>query len=472
MRKNQGDYKNSGKNQTDSSSWAKLQMSPTAIGSVPYMDFRVNIYEHSANRRNTEATKNNTNIINRYYYAPIALLDARNLFFFQNKITGQIEMDFGIELWNDEIQKQVTEWIQREIDTTVKENFVQILPFKELILTSSPVFRRKYRFSSETWLPYQQQKTVRFSLICGSLEESKTLANYMQNEPHFFASFRLQFRVDSDKSETKQTVVHVDSIMNGNLMTKLNQQMANADYALLGENDKQQLLSESVMNIQIDTMDDSDIISPSSQDQLMKFLQDNMIEPTKTMIKEQSSKLWNNVFFNSDNYRPDQLASAFNNISSNLSTTDLQKLANTFNNTDKVGGGGSVGVPNIVDIQAHASKSAGREASNSTDNLDKFLQRSKDNILWDGEKFIPKPMSLSRVNLAKLRVSKTFEDRKVRMRYSTATLSHPVNIPLFTDVNSTKHILKMENQFKGKKNHACRCLFDNNDLFIFIASQN
>ena len=53
---------------TDSSSWAQLEISPNIVGSILYSNFRINIYEHA---RNTKMHK-------KYYYVPIAMLDSNS----------------------------------------------------------------------------------------------------------------------------------------------------------------------------------------------------------------------------------------------------------------------------------------------------------------------------------------------------------------------------------------------------------
>lgn len=90
-----------------------------------------------------------------------------------------------------------------------------------------------------------------------------------------------------------------------------------------------------------------------------------------------------------------------------------------------------------------------REGSTSTEAMDKFLQEMKDNAQWDGSRFAPKPMSLSKVNMAKLRDTQTFQGRNVRVRYSTAVLSVTVNIADHADLLSTNRILEIEKQLEG-----------------------
>jgi hypothetical protein len=63
-----------------------------------------------------------------------------------------------------------------------------------------------------------------------------------------------------------------------------------------------------------------------------------------------------------------------------------------------------------------------------TADVEKLLQESRDHIQWDGEKFVPKPMQLSRINLDTFRDSQSFQDHNIRVNYTTAELSAPIKV--------------------------------------------
>jgi hypothetical protein len=111
------------------SSWAKLQISPDDIGSMPYGNKRIKIYEHAANQRNYVAPLSK-NMSSKYYYAPITLLDHKSARSSFNNVTKRAEMEFRIEMWNDDVEQKIIDWIKRELDSAVKESFVQVIPFE------------------------------------------------------------------------------------------------------------------------------------------------------------------------------------------------------------------------------------------------------------------------------------------------------------------------------------------------------
>ncbi len=78
-----------------------------------------------------------------------------------------------------------------------------------------------------------------------------------------------------------------------------------------------------------------------------------------------------------------------------------------------------------------------------------LLQESRNNVQWDGEKFVPKPMQLSRINLAKFRDSQSFQDRNIRVRYTTAELSAPIKFLEHTELTVTDEWNNLKEELKG-----------------------
>jgi hypothetical protein len=92
------------------------------------------------------------------------------------------------------------------------------------------------------------------------------------------------------------------------------------------------------------------------------------------------------------------------------------------------------------------------ESSNKK-SLDRLYQASKNSVSWNGEKFVPKPLSLAKVNLAKLRDQQSLQDRSVRLSYATAVLSVAINIPakrstIFTSSNALNEV-QLQSQGKS-----------------------
>jgi hypothetical protein len=78
-----------------------------------------------------------------------------------------------------------------------------------------------------------------------------------------------------------------------------------------------------------------------------------------------------------------------------------------------------------------------------------LLQESKNHVQWDEEKFVPKPMQLSKINLGKFRDSQLFEDRNIRLRYTTAELSAPIKIMEHAELTVVNEWNNLKEELKG-----------------------
>ena len=493
---------------------------------MPYENKRLKIYEHAANQHKKAAALqlawNKTAKSNsKYYYAPISFLDPKSARSSYNNVTKQAEMEFRVEIWNDDVEAKVVDWIKENHDPEVNKNFVQVIPFEKMILaTTSHSFQQRYTLPKD-WKDYQSEKTVLFKLTCISSLHCKQLTNEMHQNANQFSDFQILFSLASQSSQTKQTVIRIENILQGNMASKLNQRMPpGTEFALVTAEDEQQLLQESATNILIDTFDDStDVVSSNSEAQIYKFLKNLLTSSRTTIDKQSDSRIWNSVFWNDDNYRPDRTSKTLNDLykkqdketqkkmvaaleqaqkeslaqenetgsskSANSNWKEQQnRNASSFEDANKVGT--SVGFKGVafkfnaaVDVDLtkkgeeesdekesssnstlqttggrRTAQSEGKETSDyvslTREQLDKLFEESKNNVEWDGEKFTPKQLSLTKINLAKLRNAQTFRDRSVRVRYSTAVLSIPINIPDDADLQLTNKFHEIQKQLESK----------------------
>ena len=85
------------------------------------------------------------------------------------------------------------------------------------------------------------------------------------------------------------------------------------------------------------------------------------------------------------------------------------------------------------------------------EDVEKLLQESKNHIQWDGEKFVPKPIQLSRINLDKFRDPQLFQDRKVRVRFMNAELSVPIKFVEHAELTVTDDWSNLKDEVKGRR---------------------
>ena len=436
----------------DQSSWSKLQISPDTIGSVKYGALRINVYAHARNQH--QQTTQPTATSNRYFYAPLCLLNHKTATSSVNvnaNPSQKYQVSFDVEMWNDDLQKEVTNWI-KEKDKNVNEDLVQITPFEQVTLGFSCATCFSDRFSLSTaWMPYTMTKSVTMRLFCYSQSDCDSLAQEMRERPQMFSDLRLLLSVASQTSKTKETQISVESIRSSNMAAKLNQQMGTKDSAFLTADDEQRFFSESANNIIVDSFDDSDsdsIFSEGSKDKILNFLKVNLLEPSRTIIKEVGDKNWESVYWNPDNYRPDVTTKALNDVYSKSDKETQQKLIDEWTNTNKFGAEYGVGIEGIAEVKTKLDTDFSRSGKNTKEDLQKFMQESKNNVQWDGSKFVPKPMTLSRLNLAKLRDTQTFKDRSVKVSYRTAVLTVGIHTTQEAKLQSIDTVTELHLQLK------------------------
>jgi hypothetical protein len=547
-----------------SSSWAKLQISPDTLSSMEYGNFLVEIYEHANNHKPTTTASEK-----KYFYSPLALLDHTSAVSRLNRVTKQQEMRFRVEMWNDKVQNEVVKHLNKSIGQEIQSDEVRVIPLEKVILTSE-IPTDNYSLSP-VWKNYDKGKTLWFSFSCYEQKVCDELANEMRSDPTQFDHFKLLYSLSSQTSQTKQTTIRIDSVTSGQLVSNLLQKFGDKKEIFLTANDEKKMLTETATNIRMDSFDDSEVGSPDTESQILNILKDLLVT-SRTTIKEQSDKMWDSVFWNEDNYRPDKTTKTLNEILTKLDTETQKKLADMFQKAERqseitekltssnkaeerrreeqlrrenqskdanenemkrsqatdqeqlsrnqtrddesntnivdtkvtfsgygVTAGAKVGVENSNTHNAERENEKSENAKNNTEEYDrklenkeriqhnydsnswadvdrisstisgklsndsdkfrrveilkeeveKLLQESKDNVQWDGEKFVPKPMQLSRINLSKFRDSQSFQDRNVRVRYTTAELSAPIKIMEHAELTVVNEWNNLKDELKG-----------------------
>ncbi len=295
----------------------------------------------------------------------------------------------------------------------------QVIPFERIILTSDkPTIG--YQLDNK-WVPYELEDEMWFTLTCSNEKRGQQLAQEMRQRPSNF-SLKLSFSLSSQKSNRRETIIHMANIVSGSLFTQLNQKFPMADSVLLTSDDTKRLLSESACNVLAETFDDNEVPTESA----LYGMLDKLIVSARETISHDSGSMWDSVFWEQDNYRPDKVSKTVNDLFGKLDTHQQRKLAEAMSTSNKeslsVGvsagyGGFSVGVNTSTSTENAQSNSRESEA------LDKLLKENSSHVEWNGEKFIPKPMALSRVNLSTFRNRQDFKDIKTTVSYNMATLT-------------------------------------------------
>ncbi|XP_046456767.1 CAP-Gly domain-containing linker protein 1-like isoform X2 [Daphnia pulex] len=436
-----------------SSSWEKLQISPDPLSSMEYGNFLVEIYEHANNHKPTTTASEK-----KYFYSPLALLDHKSAFVTYNKFTKQTEMRFRIEMWNDKVQNEVVKHLnEMQMDGhEIKSNKVRVIPLEKVILVSKrPTM--DYSLSPE-WTNYDKSKILWLSLSCYDQKICDELANEMRSVPKHADHFKLLYSLSSQTSQTKQTTISIDSVTSGQMVSTLLQKFGDKKEIFLTANDEKKMLAETVTSIRMDTFDDYEVLSPDTESQILSILKDLLVT-SRTTIKEQRDKMWDSVFWIEDNYRPDKTTKTLNEIINKLDKETQKKLSDMFKtreNEERIQH--NFDSNSWADVDRISSVISGKMANDSDssrrveilkEDVEKLLQESRNHVEWDGERFVPKPMQLSRINLAKFRDSQSFQDRNLRVRYTSAELSAPIKFVEHAELTVTGEWNNLKDEFQA-----------------------
>lgn len=433
--------------ENSATSWSKLQISPNELGSVKYGNFLVKIYEHFQNHVNTTFLPHK-----KYFFAPLSRLDHHSANCSFNGVTKEYQMRFHIEMWNDMVQDQVVDYLTKVFGKKIERHQIQVVPFEKIFLKNTKP--SAICQVSNDWLPVDKlSETVEFTLSCIAKKDCDALAHTMRKTPVHFDHFKLLFSLASLTTETKQTTIRIENTLTGDMLTKLLQKFPSKKEVYLTAEDEKRLLTETKANIILESFDDSEVLTSSSQKSLEKWTRDLFFSSSNKVAK-QSENLWESVFWNDDNYRPDKTSKKLNVIYRKMDKEDQDKLRQAYqqSNSKEVGGEFSF---KIISVGTSVKLADSKEDSKEVENLEKLYEESKDYVKWEGEQFVPKPMILSRLHLGNLRDTTTLKDRELRVEYSTAVLSTsitfvkdvPASVDEWTQLKTT--VAKLSKMLEG-----------------------
>ncbi len=360
----------------DADNWDELQLSPKMLCAIPYGNIRVEVYEHLDNFKSTTSQREK-----KYFYKPIALLDHRSAISTFNDVTKESIMRFKIQMWNEEIEKKIIQQVSKVVDEEVQPHQVEVIYLEEVRLASSEPSSIMY--SIPVWLTFQSKKFMWFSFFCPERSDCDQLAETMRTSPELFDHFQLHFSLTTQASFTKEIVLRVDSIVKGDMVASLLQRFKKKTEILLTADDEKKFLAESTENVILESFKDTseNTVTAELKAVVSRKLKDLFIS-SSTSVKEQNDKRWESVFWNDDNYRPDKISKMLNDVyEDELDEDEQNKLVKLYQNNNKLIASGE----------------------KSFEDLDKLLQKTKDYIEWGGEKFTPKLLSLTKINLSQLR---------------------------------------------------------------------
>lgn len=259
------------------------QVSQGPLSSMQYGNVRVQISEDAKNPTSPEIKK-------MYYYSPLTLLDHKSAKSGFNNVTKQAELRFRIEMWNDDVNNKVVEYLSQFLGYEVKPSQVKVRSFDKVMMANANPFPAVYTLSND-WLPYQMEKSIWFTLTCLQQKDCDQVEALTHQNPTDFEHFKFFF----GDAITKTQLTNIRVINSGGMASKLLQRYPKEKDVYLTANDENKLVSELETNIFLESFGGFDMISPNSISEIRTVIRELIVE-SKTRVKDMEKQDLDKVY--------------------------------------------------------------------------------------------------------------------------------------------------------------------------------
>ena len=363
-------------------SWAQIDFAES-VDSMSYMSSTINIYKTLMSETQTEE---------RYYFAPKNLLVCDSATYEYSKSSGwKHATRFTIEMWDEQMRATVVNYLRsRESNTnnpTIQHCNVRVIPFEEVKLVALDF---AYKMPTYWTSVGQSPQVVSLSLTCDSQSAAEELTRDVRQHRSYFRHFKLLLRLKQD-TRKQPIVIRVEDILAGNMMTTLRQRFGNQ--VLLTADDEEKLVMESTTRVLAETFNSetAQIVETEIAEKITRLIS------SREFIIDERSEVWNSVLWNDDNYRPDKLANSLNLNEAyyELYVTDNVNKMNFPLDFEKT----LLARTAFLKLAANSNIDLSNTESQSSLEFGKFCTEIKKHLDWNGERFVPKPLYLTRIYL-------------------------------------------------------------------------
>ncbi|OQV15157.1 hypothetical protein BV898_10671 [Hypsibius exemplaris] len=409
----------SDQDQKGSDGWGQLEVQPKAFISAVYQGtFGVNIY-----RQENEPD----HMVAQFYFSPALVLDPRSATCAFNNFNKRHEVTFTAIMYDDGFKQFVYDAITAKIGAAVPRHNVRILPVESIRIDSNDV-SNDYEVMNQ-WISYANQPAlVPFRLRFLRSEPCiETAANIGHFAPQFVLDMVVYYSLQTQRSSRRRIQIRAEHVQSGNLFSSLEQKLPGKDIVYLQSDDVKQLTQEIATDVMATEVTDGEFVSHDQSLSISNLL------TSLLKIREQSTanfdaQMWESVFWNDDNARPDRVTSTLNDLYAK-SNEHVQSIIKTQVSTES-SGGGSAGFTffGLFSANAAGNGASKKLTTEELENLYTLLTEHKNVTQWQGEAFVPKPLQLSRTNLAALRATNVITSVQVQVAQTVSELNTRLNL--------------------------------------------
>ncbi|OQV11972.1 hypothetical protein BV898_13766 [Hypsibius exemplaris] len=367
-------------------------------------------------------------------------------------------------MWYPEYRQAVQDALSAELGRNVSKNSIRMLPIEEIRIHSH---RRSEEYEiANGWMSYANQpKLFNFSVNCATNETCTEVADNIRNHPDSFVSgLEVYYSLQTQRTRKRSVLVKSEHVQSSEMFSKLMHEFPDTNTVFLLGNDLKKLQLEVSSNVIATEITDEDFFVSSDEALNVGLQLDRRLQVKAISSSTFSPQMWDAVFWSSESARPDVTTKVLNDVydKSDRSIQEAVKRSLVNPNGGKFAGGrsltefsGTSAVNDSFKIWASLKASGswgvvcgyGDTGGNVAENksqphsapesmmdeiarLNVLFRGGREFSDWKGEKFVTKPLQLTRVNLAAFRGTTTvIATLQMRVARTTSELRTRINVP-------------------------------------------
>ncbi|XP_055356479.1 uncharacterized protein LOC129601642 [Paramacrobiotus metropolitanus] len=372
----------------------------SAFINVPYKNFQVRIYKDTG-----DLAANGS-----YYYAPAGLFVPNSTYIVHNELQSYVA--FSVKLWDiyygEHIQSQLSQQGRQ-----LSPSNVRIIPFHsmrvDVIENTLPIK------VMNQWTPIPHQPAfVLVRILCATDPECTSVQNAVENsQDQLLFGLELTFALKKPVDTKRNISIKAAALQSSDTFRAIQQKFYRMPVVCLQYTDLRRLAREALDTLLEEAIPDEDFVS---ENELYKATNSvvRLLKPNVRSTTEFTEQSWKGVFWPVGSIRPDEMIKNLN---------------------ESLGNGNNW-------IKAYFQSGNNSTALESTSSMDwsgirSQLKDSKAFILWNGDRFIIRPMTLHCINLTALNSDGAIGQIKVWSSSKAGDLSSAVNVPFSGNREST-----------------------------------
>jgi hypothetical protein len=361
----------------------------------------------------------NTTVVSRrqFYVTPITEFLPNSSKCEYNDLTGAYFVSYSIQVWNDRLQLAAIDRL-KQMQILVTPEQMQPLPFYQVrvIWNSAEQKLQKAKLSS-TWNNNLQQQSIQpFVVFADDKETCEKLSTTLQNKPDFFtSSIALEYSLSASSTAARILTVKSEHFLNSQLMATLKTMDLQTPERYLTADDANRLTMQVMDNVIASQVVDGEYV-PDADQLTLKDIVTSSLQLVNVDAGNFSGKMWESVFWDPVYARPDKVSSYLNKVLDINQGNHTVSKSSSYSDKDE--GSANIGIDGLFTLGGKTGSQSSNSASYSE--LQEWLLLHNYDVEIKGEIFVPKSLSLKRLNLGVLSRQETIFTKSVQMHHVDA----------------------------------------------------